>query len=206
MNGIEPSAVLPSIVQGAAGPLQRPLAAPDDRAMVGVNRVAIVALALGLGCATTTHQAAKSPPSAVSPPPRVRLAWLPFDAAASSGLTTAVNVQLEHAKIAGVTESFQAPVSMEMAQLAIECIEKTAHCYTAVGRSVGADRLLWADLDRRAHGNLTLRVALFDVDRGAVVHEAAQSYPSANAAQADVETLIARAESGERQPIARRAP
>ncbi len=162
--------------------------------MVGVNRVAIAVLALGLGCAATPHQAVRSPPKAVnSPPPRVRLAWLPFDAPASSGLTTAVNANLEHVKIAGVTESFQASVSMEMAQLAIECIEKTARCYAAVGRSVGADRLLWADLDRRAHGNLTLRVALFDVDRGAVVHEAEQSYPSAKAAQADVETLIARA-------------
>ena len=174
--------------------------------MVGVNRVAIVALALGLGCATTTHQAARSPPAPVSPTPRVRLAWLPFDASASAGLTTAVNARLEKVKIAGVTDSFQVPVSMEMAQLAIECIEKTARCYSAVGRSVGADRLLWADLDRRAHGNLTLRVALFDVDRGAVVHEAEQSYPSAKAAQADVETLIARAESGERQALARKAP
>jgi hypothetical protein len=175
--------------------------------MVGANRVAIAVLALGLGCATTTHQVAKAPPAAVSsPPPRVRLAWLPFDAPASSGLTTAVNVHLEHAKIAGVTESFQASVSMEMAQLAIECIEKTARCYAAVGRSVGADRLLWADLDRRAHGNLTLRVALFDVDRRAVVHEAEQSYPSAKAAQADVETLIARAQSGEGQASARKTP
>jgi hypothetical protein len=174
--------------------------------MVGANRVAIVVLALGLGCATTTHQAAKSPPAPVNPPPRVRLAWLPFDAPASSGLTTAVNGHLEHVKMVGVTESFQAPVSMEMAQLAIECIDKTARCYAAVGRSLGADRLLWVDLERRAHGNLTLRVALFDVDRGAVVHEAAQSYPSANAAQADLETLVARAQSGERQAIAKKAP
>jgi hypothetical protein len=176
--------------------------------MVGANRVAIAVFALGLGCATTTtHQAAKSPPlPASSPPPRVRLAWLPFDAPASSALTTAVNAHLEHAKIAGVTESFQAPVSMEMAQLAIECIEKTASCYAAVGRSVGADRLLWADLDHRGHGNLTLRVALFDVDRGAVVHETEQSYPSVKAAQADVETLIARAQSSEGQTIARKAP
>jgi muconolactone delta-isomerase len=175
-------------------------------AMVAVNRVAIVALALGLGCATTAHQAAKSPPPPASPPPRVRLAWLPFDASASSGLTAAVNTQLEQVKIAGVTETFQVPVSMEMAQLAIECIEKTARCYAAVGRSVGADRLLWADLDRRAHGDLTLRVALFDVDRGAVVHEAAQSYPSAKAAQADVDALIARAQSGEGQALAGKAP
>jgi len=177
--------------------------------MVGVNRVAIVALAVASGCATTaTHQPVRSPPAAAvaSRPSPVRLAWLPFDASTSSGLTAAVNAQLEHLQIEGVTESFRAPVSMEMAQLAIECIEKTARCYAAVGRSIGADRLLWADLDRHGRGNLTLRVALFDVARGGIVHEAEQSYPSAKAAQADVESLIARARSGDRQMIARKTP
>jgi len=176
--------------------------------MVGVNRVAIVALAVAAGCATTAaHQPARSPPAAaVSRPPRVRLAWLPFDKSSSVGLTTAVNAQLEHADIDGVTESFRSPVSMEMAQLAIECIEKTAQCYAAVGRSIGADRLLWADLDHHGHGTLTLRVALFDVGRGGIAHEAEQSYPSAKAAEADVESLVARARSGDRQVIARKAP
>ena len=176
--------------------------------MVGVNRMAIVALAVASGCATTPHQqpVRSARPAAVSPPPRVRLGWLPFDASSSSGLTTAVNDQLEHFKVDGVTESFRAPVSMEMAQLAIECIEKTARCYAAVGQSIGADRLLWADLDRHGHGTLTLRVALFDVGRGAIAHEAEQSYPSAKAAQADVESLVARARSGDRQVIARKAP
>lgn len=177
--------------------------------MVGVNRVAIVALAVASGCATTAaHQPVRSAPAAavVSRPPPVRLAWLPFDKSSSAGLTTAVNAQLEHFEMDGVTESFRAPVSMEMAQLAIECIEKTARCYTAVGRSIGADRLLWAELDRHGRGNLTLRVALFDVARGAIVHEAEQSYPGAKAAQADVESLIARVRSGDRQVIARKAP
>lgn len=176
-------------------------------AMVGVNRGAIIALAVVSGCATTMHRPVRSPSAAaVSRPARVRLAWLPFDASTSSGLTTAVNAQLAHAAIEGVTESFRAPVSMEMAQLAIECIEKTARCYAVVGRSIGADRLLWADLDRRGHGNVTLRVALFDVDRGEIVREAEERYPSAKAAQADVESLVARARSGDRQVVARRAP
>jgi len=175
--------------------------------MVGVNRMAIVALAVASGCATTSHRAVRPPPAAaVSRPARVRLAWLPFDASTSSGLTAAVNAQLEHLQIEGVTESFRAPVSMEMAQLAIECIEKTARCYAAVGRSIGADRLLWAELDRRGRGNLTLRVALFDVGRGGIVHEAQQSYPSAKAAQADVESLVARARSADRPVLARKGP
>jgi hypothetical protein len=175
--------------------------------MFGVNRMAIVALAVASGCATTAHRAVRPPPAAaVSRPPPVRLAWLPFDASSSSGLTAAINAQLEHLQIEGVTASFRAPVSMEMAQLAIECIEKTARCYAAVGRSIGADRLLWTELDRRGRGNLTLRVALFDVGRGAIVHEAQQSYPSAKAAQADVESLVARAHSGDRQVLARKGP
>jgi len=176
--------------------------------MVGVNRVALVALAVASGCATTTHRAAvrPAPAAAVSPPPRVRLAWLPFDASRSSGLAAAVNAQLEQLQMEGITESFRAPVSMETAQLAMECIEKAPRCYAAVGRSVGADRLLWVDLDRHGRGNLTLRVALFDVDRGAIVHEAEQGYASAKAAQADLATLIARLRSGDRQVIARKAP
>jgi len=176
--------------------------------MVGVNRMAIVALAVAAGCAATPHQqpVRAARPAVVSPPPAVRLGWLPFDASNSSGLTAAVNTQLEHFKVDGVTESFRAPVSMEMAQLAIECIEKTPRCYVAVGRSVGADRLLWVDLDRHGRGNLTLRVALFDVGRAGIVREAEQSYSSAKAAQADVETLIARARSGDRQVVARKAP
>ena len=176
--------------------------------MVGVNRMAIVALAVASGCAATPHpqpvRAAR--PAVASPPPAVRLGWLPFDASNSSGLTTAINTQLEHFKVDGITESFRAPVSMEMAQLAIECIEKTPRCYAAVGRSVGADRLLWVDLDRHGHGNLTLRVALFDVGRGGIVREAEQSYSSAKAAQADVPALITRASSGDRQVVARKAP
>jgi hypothetical protein len=172
--------------------------------MFGVNRVAIVALAVVSGCATTTHQAARPrPAAAVTPPPRVRLAWLPFAASGSSGLAKAVNAQLEQVKPDGITESFRAPVSMETAQLAIECIDKTAACYAAVGRSIGADRLLWADHDRHGHGNLTIRVTLFDVGHGGIVHEAEQSYPSSKAAQADVEALITRSHAGERPVIAR---
>jgi hypothetical protein len=175
--------------------------------MVSLHLGRLAVLTLTLGCAATVKQAPKSPSSsAASAPARARMAWMPCDARAQPELVAAVNGRLEKAKVDGVRESFQASVSMEMAQLAIECIEKTPRCYTAVGRSIGADRLLWADLDRAGQGELTLRVSLFDVDRGAIVRVAEGRYPSAKAAAGDVEALVARAQTAERLADAGKAP
>jgi hypothetical protein len=167
----------------------------------------LVFLTLALGCATTAKQAPRaSKPAIVASAPRARMAWMPCDARAQPDLAAAVNGRLEQAKVAGVGESFQASVSMEMAQLAIECIEKTPRCYTAVGRSIGADRLLWAHLDRAAQGDLTLRVSLFDVERGAIVNVAKGHYPNAKAAAGDVGALVTRAETGEHLAEAGKTP
>jgi hypothetical protein len=161
--------------------------------MVGLNLGRLAVLTLVLGCAATVKQAPKAssrPTARVAP--SARMAWMPCDGRAQSELVAAVNGRLEQTKIADVKESFQASVSMEMAQLAIECIEKTTRCYTEVGRSIGADRLLWADFDRSAKGELTLRVSLFDVERGAIIRAAEGRYPSAKAAASDVEALVTR--------------
>jgi hypothetical protein len=174
--------------------------------MVGLNLARLALLTLAVGCASTGAQAPRAPQSAANPPPRVRMAWLPCDSRAQRDLVVAVNGQFEQAKVAGVTASFQAPVSMEMAQLAIECIEKTPHCYTAVGRSIGADRLLWADLERSAQGAQTLRVSLFDVERGAIVRAAEGRYASTKAAVADVAALVTRVQAPERLADAGKAP
>jgi hypothetical protein len=175
--------------------------------MVGLNLGRLVFLTLALGCAATVKQAPRAAqPPVASPAPRARMAWMPCDARAQPELVAAVNGRLEQAKVAGVRESFQAPVSMEMAQLAIECIEKTPRCYTAVGRSIGADRLLWAHLDRAPQGELTLRISLFDVERGAIVRVATGRYPSAKVAAGDVTELVARAQTAERLADAGKAP
>src|SRR6516162_9454354 len=111
-------------------------------------RWALGAVLFATACAT-----AKPAPVVHAPPPRprpaapppVRLAWMPLEASVSAEVASAVNEKLSGLAVAGVTEKVQAPVSMEMAQLAIECIERTPACYGKVGRSVGADRLLWAE-------------------------------------------------------------
>src|SRR5215471_10672151 len=113
-------------------------------------RWALGAVLFAAACAT-----AKPAPVVHAPPPRpkpappaVKLAWMPLEASVSAEVASAVNQKLAGLAVAGVTEKFQAPVSMEMAQLAIECIERTPACYGKVGRSVGADRLVWAELVR----------------------------------------------------------
>ncbi len=175
--------------------------------MVSLHLRSLAVLTLTLGCAATVKQGpGGGRPASASAPARARMAWMPCDARTQPELATAVNGRLQQAKVTGVKESFQASVSMEMAQLAIECIEKTPRCYSAVGRSIGADRLLWADFDRAARGELTLRVSLFDVERGAIVRVAEGRYPSAKAAAGDVEALVARAQAPERLAVAGKAP
>jgi hypothetical protein len=147
--------------------------------------------AVAAGCATTEPTViAPLPPPPRAAPAAVRLAWLPFELRAAPELATAVNEQLARVVVDGVTETFAAPVSMEMAQLAIECIDHTPACYAAVGQSVGADRLLWAEMDRGPRGAVTLRVALFDVGGGAITQKASRGFPSAKAARAGVGPLV----------------
>jgi hypothetical protein len=148
--------------------------------------------ALAAGCATTdpTVIMPLPPPPRAATPAAVRLAWLPFEMRAAPDLATAVNERLARVVVDGVTETFAAPVSMEMAQLAIECIDHTPACYGAVGQSVGADRLLWAEMDRGPRGAITLRVALFDVGGGAITQKVSRGFPSAKAARAGVGPLV----------------
>jgi hypothetical protein len=116
---------------------------------------------------------------------------MPLEASVSAEVASAVNEKLSGLAVAGVTEKVQAPVSMEMAQLAIECIERTPACYGKVGRSVGADRLLWAELVRaKKDASVTLRVSLFDVGSGAVVQQGARTFANAKAARDGVAALV----------------
>jgi hypothetical protein len=153
-----------------------------------------LAFAGSVGACATTEPAAivALPPPVVTTkaPEPARLAWLPVEARASASLAGALNDRLARVNVDGVGEKFQAPVSMEMAQLAIECIDHTPSCYSAVGRSVGADRLLWAEVDKGAKGAVTVRVSLFDVEAASLVRKAEKAYASSHAAKAGVAALV----------------
>ena len=153
--------------------------------------VLLALAALGAGCATTEPTVIVAlPPPQRTAPASVRLTWFPFETRVSPELANAVNERLARVVLDGVTDTFQGPVTMEMAQLAIECIDRTPACYAAVGQAVGADRLLWAELERGAHGAVTLRVVLFDVGGGAVSLKTAGAFPNAKAARAGVDALV----------------
>jgi hypothetical protein len=157
---------------------------------------AVPALALLLLLQACASQHAHAPAAAIAAPPRpVRLAWLPLDALVAPDLAATINQRLGGLRVGGATESFRAPVSMEVAQLAIECIEPVAACYTAVGRSLGADRVLWAELapHGEAGGGVRVALVLFDVSGGAVVRRAERSFADADQARAGVATLVSEA-------------
>jgi hypothetical protein len=132
------------------------------------------------------------PPRPKAAPPPVRLAWLPLEATVSAEVASTVNQKLAGLVVAGVTEKVQAPVSMEMAQLALECIERTPACWAKVGRSVGADRLAWAELARanKRDASVTLRLSLFDVSGAAVVQQGSKTFPNAKAAREGATALF----------------
>jgi len=147
--------------------------------------LAIVCLA---GCA---HKGAAPAPVASGPAAQVRLAWLPLEPLLARDVAKTVNDRLKHLPIAG-TMRYRAPVSMEMAQLALECIEPAPACYAAVGRSVGADRLLWVELGPAPAPDQGLRAAvvLFDVRESAVLRRVERTYDGLPAVRAGVAALI----------------
>ena len=150
----------------------------------------LTAVALASACATPKPPVVRAaPPPRKAAPPPVRLAWMPLEASVSAEVASAVNQRLADLAFPGVTEKHQAPVSMEMAQLALECIERTPKCYGKVGRSVGADRLAWAEVVR-GKGGVTLRVSLFDVAGGVLVQQGARTFVNAKAAHDGAAALL----------------
>ena len=148
--------------------------------------------AVGAGCATTTPKtiASRPAPPVAAPTPK-RLTWLPFEPGAGQQLARVGNERLARVVVEGATRPVQAPVSMEMAQLALECIERTPKCWSAVGRSLGAELLLWAELERTPRGSgVTLRVALFEVDARTLRKNATRAFPNATDAGAGFVSLV----------------
>jgi hypothetical protein len=158
--------------------------------------IPVVALACLLGgCAA---RSAPPPKTAAGPAPSsrpARLAWLPVEPLASPEIAGVVNDALTRLEVAGATESVRAPVSMEVAQLTIECIEPTVACYSAVGRSFRADRLLWLEMaagEASAPG-LRITLALFDVNRATFVRREAWRFASVAEARRELPASIERA-------------
>jgi hypothetical protein len=147
-----------------------------------------------LGCAT------KGPPQAVVPsraPARAasaRLAVLPSDPLLFADIATALDERLGRVRLDGAGPMVKAKVSMEVAQLSLECVSATDDCYTQVGKYLQVDRLLWGQIARDSQtAGVTVTVVLLDVDRGASVARAQQTFAQSQAAIEGLATLVDKA-------------
>ena len=123
---------------------------------------------------------------------------MPLDAF-DGPVAQAVNDQMSRAKPRGTSASVKAAVSMEVAQLAIECNQPTPACYAAVGRSMNADRLMWAELDAAAPDEkIRITVVMFDVQAGKSSRRVG-TFADVQAARAGVAELVESASEPESQ-------
>jgi hypothetical protein len=113
----------------------------------------VAAIALMVACAK---------PRPVDPAPanpRVKLAVLAVESDRLPVIAAAVSRSLASARVTGVDDTSISKVSLEVVQLSIECVEPSSQCYEAAARSLGADRLLFAQVagePREIHVTVTL--------------------------------------------------
>ena len=124
----------------------------------------------------------------------MRLAVMPADSLLYADVATALDEQLGHARVAGARTAIRAKISMEVAQLALECVSPTDECYSQVGRYLQVDRLLWGQIARDAPGSgVKVTVVLLDVARGTQVGRAEEVFPKSELAIGGLRRLVDRA-------------
>jgi hypothetical protein len=135
-------------------------------------------------------------PVPAAPPPlsKVQLAVLPAESDAYPRAARAVSASLSSVRIAGIAATATSRVSLEVVQLSIECVDPTDACYRAIGRSMSANRLLFARIDPGAtRRQLRVTVTLYDVDAGSAKRIAAKLFPTEDQAVAGAAALVAEA-------------
>ncbi|MGH2897376.1 MAG: hypothetical protein ACRDMZ_01780, partial [Solirubrobacteraceae bacterium] len=87
--------------------------------------------------------AAVATPSQRAPAARVvKLVALPAESAAFPNVARAATDSLSRAQVTGLGTAQVSKVSLEVVQISIECVDPSAVCYQAVGRSLTANGLL----------------------------------------------------------------
>jgi hypothetical protein len=147
-------------------------------------------LAIVVACA---HSAPPPPPPPPKPVPRTTLAVLPAESDAFPKAAAALSKSLADAHVVGIDDTHVSKVSLEVVQLSIECVDATAACFAAVGKSLGANKLLFAQLAPGAKKALKVSVTLFDVDTSAPAKTAEKTFPNEAAATTGVADLVAEA-------------
>lgn len=129
--------------------------------MRAASRFVALAGLLGLGACHPKPPAASGPAAATT---KVTLAVLPAESVSFPRAAKAATESLAAATVSGVDETQVSKVSLEVVQLSIECVEQTVECYEKVGKSLAANRLLFAQLAADGNKQVKVTVTLFDVD------------------------------------------
>jgi hypothetical protein len=119
---------------------------------------------------------------------------MPLDSFDVPVVAQAINERMSRVKPAWAAETVKAAVSMEVAQLALECIQPTADCYGAVAKSLKADRLVWAEVEAVSASEEKIRITVVTFDaRAGTASRRAGTFDSVPAARAGVGELVNRA-------------
>ncbi len=149
----------------------------------------VVAIALA---ACPKPRPATPPPvaAAAAAPKKLKLAVLAVESDRFPKAAQAATGSLAKAQVAGMDETQVSQVSLEVVQLSIECVEETVACYEAVGKSLSANRLLFARIVPGKRRDVRVTITLFDVDSGAP-RTAEKLFANEREAVAAVDALVA---------------
>lgn len=161
-----------------------------------IDRVRLGVL-LGFAISACAHPPARAPapPVRASPPPEqvARFIVLPAESFAFPRAARATTESLIRAQVGGSGAPQLSKVSLEVVQLSIECVDPSAACYEAVGRSLTASRLLFAQIAAVKRKQLKVTVTLFTVGADAPTTRVERVFASEDDATAGIAELVAEA-------------
>jgi hypothetical protein len=161
------------------------------------ERLSVVVAIAALGAACAKPRPPKKPVAVVEKP-KLKLAVLAVESDKFPKVAQAATDSLAKAQVKGMDEVEVSKVSLEVVQLSIECTEPTADCYEAVGKSLAANRLLFAQvgpgvITKGRKRDVRVTITLFDVDTRASQKTAEKVFPNEKDAAAGIDTLISEA-------------
>ena len=132
---------------------------------------------------------------------RLKLAVMPVESYAYPRLARGLNGILHDIQVPGVEDYFLSKVTLEVAQLAIECVDQTNACWSAVGKSLTSDRLLMAQISvpsrKRHHDHsVALSVTYFDVSAQQPLHTVEKTFKSEEEALRGMKDVVDSAVNG----------
>jgi len=159
--------------------------------VVTLQALAVVVVA---ACA---HAPPPAPPPTVRatppPPPPQKLVVLLAESDLFPSFAKVTTDSLLRAHVPGLANTEVSKVSLEVVQLSIECVDASIACYEAVGRSLSANGLLFAQITAVKRKQLKVTVSLFDVDTKTLKTKAEKIFTSVDAATAGIADLVAEA-------------